>query len=1730
MADEDFLAKPVPAPVLPREAGGFEPAPIQPKPDFVDVVGASFTAENEIGALIDHVRRQKDFEPVPGYTPFEDDNLRGTRYIDDHGERFIGVRSPSEAYAVKQKIDREDESHRLREAAGWTGTLTDVAAGLLSPTNLLPAGVVYRAARMGERAVRSAASVGAANAAGAVIQEGALHATQVTRTAGESGVSVAGAAILGAAVGTAAGMFAPRTITRLAGELAGEIPAREHFSLATGGRGQSVGAAAAEDADTTLKQGWGGATVSKVFQWLTPLQRMQNSESEAARLATAKLADPGGITLKAHTAEGGNLAVVPGGSVEIRVKMQQESIMARFHEAYDQVYQEYWKAVSGSEGIAGKIGQTVNAAKRAISESASGPMSPSEFAQAVGRAERTDGAKSADPFIQRAAEVYRKHIAEVQQVAVDAGVIDAPLTKDPKFAGGYVPRIYLSKAIAAKAGEFTDLAFRSMKADQERKALLQGQAATASGELEAMTRAEKKALGRRGTIQRQAADAEARIAEVGMAAKRGQTRHEAAMARVFDMNTEITELEGTLSGARESKTHAKAYLDKMEKELGVLRRARDKALAAAEKEPKEVAADTRVPKDALPASLNPKRVVDYVVGERSEPRVPKALGFVQWVIDQGGVKETGGDVRAMAGGKAPKGLIREDGLSLDELAKRYGEKIGEETYLDGAPGYRFEDEIGGYLEDAIGGKNPDGWEKTFPPEVRARIDEYEMGQGIRSSMEEQGLNPDNRAEVIAFLRGEDPSALPGKTAGPQGSTPVNPVQDAIEAEFSAGKRVAAGDVGLVDIPAGKSGAKPAYIIAPDGKIIEIEDHLGFMERVADRAGVDLDAADRLLAENGYAQATLYVDKDGPKSIAVGFAASGVSQQQIAAAKSIEASLIKRGMGRTEALYERLTGYGEGGGYESLDALSRDAVRHEKPTAEAPRMSNEEWEGLLNDPIANFRAPDERVAADKADLKAIGKDIDRLRAKIRAREKVEARQMGGRDEAAVNARASRSRLDVLLDRAERIGAKDSAIAKELDDLTKAKETTRAKLEEIVMSWQGDTTKAAQAALARRAEYDTTRQIRNAATDGGKQGFPVGRFADEMRASPDGELLTRARNEVTTGEPFTPGNARLASADGEVDLAIKRILRSDRQKTDAELLTQAREFQNNMVSNPEGRLAYEWGETATKEARGALASRGATGDPNIKFLKERRVPIEDKDMLDFTENDIRAVFHAYTHSMIPQAEMARMFDGDVSASAAIRAIKEEYAGLIANLPTVDKDGVAIPARKLEKQRERLTKNMNDDIKDFAAMRDRILGTYAIPADPDSLFHRAGSVARQFNFLSKMGMMVVSSAAEVMMPVIRHGLGNAGEAWVQGLNSFSKGADEVRVSKAQRAILTDAGVAVDMIIGNKAMSFSEIGSDFGRRSKFERGLSAATGVYSYVNLSKQWDTAMQTVAGVATLQRMMRGIESWATQGATKDAEFLAAHNIGENQARRIWAAAQAGEGERVKGAFMPEGRTWADKEAYEMLRVGLRQAVDSVQLKPGTGQDKPLWMSTPTGAVIGQFRSFIISSQQRIVIAGLQQADASVVQGAIGALALGTLSVVLSDLARDGVLKERSPAEWFADGFDRSGIGGAAMEANNIAEKLSGQNFGLRPLAGAEPAAKTVNQSKADVVLGPTLGFIGDLTRIPSAILRGEAQRPDIKAVFNQLPGQNHFAFRRAFNAMRSGVESVFGIEPLPEKKH
>ncbi|MBW8268283.1 hypothetical protein [Caldovatus aquaticus] len=148
--------------------------------------------------------------PVAGYNPYADPaELRG---YEDSLHLFRDSRSPEETAFLKRRVDALRERARELEGAGFLGQFL---AGMLTPENLLtlPLGIgglsaTTRLGRAAQAAGRTAALTGGMAAAENVLARPGLP----TGLQGDLGTEVALSALLGAALGGAAGLVSARSL------------------------------------------------------------------------------------------------------------------------------------------------------------------------------------------------------------------------------------------------------------------------------------------------------------------------------------------------------------------------------------------------------------------------------------------------------------------------------------------------------------------------------------------------------------------------------------------------------------------------------------------------------------------------------------------------------------------------------------------------------------------------------------------------------------------------------------------------------------------------------------------------------------------------------------------------------------------------------------------------------------------------------------------------------------------------------------------------------------------------------------------------------------------------------------------------------------------------------------------------------------------------------------------------------------------------------------------------------------------------------------------------------------------------------------------------------------------------------------------------------------------------------------------------------------------------------
>ncbi|EMF8324618.1 hypothetical protein [Serratia marcescens] len=497
----------------------------------------------------------------------------------------------------------------------------------------------------------------------------------------------------------------------------------------------------------------------------------------------------------------------------------------------------------------------------------------------------------------------------------------------------------------------------------------------------------------------------------------------------------------------------------------------------------------------------------------------------------------------------------------------------------------------------------------------------------------------------------------------------------------------------------------------------------------------------------------------------------------------------------------------------------------------------------------------------------------------------------------------------------------------------------------------------------------------------------------------------------------------------------------------------------------------------------------------FTKSRSLLIPDERIEDFLESDINHVMESYLRQVGPEIELTAQF-GSKDMGEQIRQVSEEYTQLIKDAKTTKERA------KLEKQREA-------DLRDIEAMRDRLIGTYGAPKDPRSFFVRAGRVARNVNFLRLLGGMTISAATDLMRPVMQHGLSKS----LRPMGAMLRNMAAVKVATKD---LREMAVGLDYVLSTRTKAIADLTDPYSRRSAFERGLNWGTQKFGNWTLMNQWNSALKSWSGLIVQSRILDNAQLLAAgkELPQKEIRKMAQVGIDQSMLRRI-GEQFAKHGEDMDGLLTGHSHLWDDRAVREAFQSAVLKDVDSTVVTPGVG-DTPLVMSKEVGKMILQFKTFIFAQHNRVIASGIQQGDASFYLGAMGTIALGAMVYVMKQKL-SGRDIDYSPNNLVKEGIDRAGMIGWLSEPLNAVENISGGRFGLGAMFGAPPVSRFQSRNAIGALMGPTFDMAGDGAVIANGVLNGEFDDKQTHAVRKLLPYQNLFYISPLLNRVEEQLK-------------
>jgi hypothetical protein len=568
-------------------------------------------------------------------------------------------------------------------------------------------------------------------------------------------------------------------------------------------------------------------------------------------------------------------------------------------------------------------------------------------------------------------------------------------------------------------------------------------------------------------------------------------------------------------------------------------------------------------------------------------------------------------------------------------------------------------------------------------------------------------------------------------------------------------------------------------------------------------------------------------------------------------------------------------------------------------------------------------------------------------------------------------------------------------------------------------------------------------------------------------------------------------------------IQRLMHRTRM-LDEELDEIAEQLIDRITNQTGGRLPYNMRVESKARGPQKLGKRGSA--------KSRVWDIEDKKISDFLIKDTRAIVESHLRTMAPDNELMDKF-GSLDFDLIKKQIQDDYS-ILRNKKVKDKKTGEL-RKQTNKELKKLSEQMTKDIKNIEGMWEKLRGTFAQPDDYAAPQHVLERLALSLNFVRLLGDVVASSVPDIGRHIMVNGFAKNYGGLVKGLIKDFKG------FKMAAEEMKEMGLALDITNSMTALRRANMDEHVPITGKVDEVMDKTSNAFALATGINHWNSAQKTFAGVVTQNRMLSGIEQFAKTGklSKKEIQNLASHGIGREEARLI-AEQFKKFGESREGVKIANAREWDNSKVRNIFRDAIRKQVDEIIVTPGL--DRPLWMSKPGWRTIAQFKSFSFSSTQRVMLSGMQQADARTFAGVSVMTMLGMLTYAWKNTLAGRELSD-DPRVWVSEGVDRSGITGIFMDVNNVVEKATRGTIGVNSLLGGAPMSRYASRNVTGALLGPSLGLSQDLFKLTGALATGDVRQTDVHALRRILPGQNLPYVRNLFDKAEEGINESFGLK-------
>ena len=525
---------------------------------------------------------------------------------------------------------------------------------------------------------------------------------------------------------------------------------------------------------------------------------------------------------------------------------------------------------------------------------------------------------------------------------------------------------------------------------------------------------------------------------------------------------------------------------------------------------------------------------------------------------------------------------------------------------------------------------------------------------------------------------------------------------------------------------------------------------------------------------------------------------------------------------------------------------------------------------------------------------------------------------------------------------------------------------------------------------------------------------------------------------------------------------------------------------------------------KDPRYARANRAR----ELNLDKQAQLELIEAGMI---MSDIFALQKIYARQMIPDILLTRKY-GDPNGLG-FKFIEDNLAPFESGLMTVANEYNVKIAMGKKVNRSKLLKERDQILDDLEAAIELIKGTYGLPANPHAWTSTAMRTAKHYNALTMLTGFF-AAIPDVARITMTSGIKRGFATQFEMLGNFLGDGKLFKMGKKEAQSF---GEAVDMVTGQRAMLFADVGDMFGLANRLEGAMGKLSAInFMYVNLMSRWTEMAKSMASVTIGSRIIEDSISWS-KGTLGDKwkTALSSSGIDKDMARRI-AVQFEQYGEKTKHNFMANTSQWKDAQAIDAFGAALNKDINITIVTPGLG-DTPKWMSTELGSTFAQFKKFAMSATQRMLMRGMQERDLDFLFGAMLLMGSGMLiDSVYHKFRFNRDYSKLSLTQKLLNAFDRSGLAGIYTDVNKAIETLSDNRIGISPILGEKRPYGSSGRWKAGTMFGPTGGQIYNIADILFDVGGNKYNHHTAKNVRRLIPFQNVWYLDWLFDDIQKGL--------------